>query len=131
VFRIVGTLALALVASTTFGAPKGDARNGERVYAVCLACHSLQAHSAGPKHCGLVGRKAGTAPGYDYSPAMRGSKIVWDGETLDRFLADPMKNVPGTSMIFSGVRDAKDRADLIAYLAGATVSPACKGLLNR
>ena len=103
----------------------GDARRGERVYAACLACHTLAANAVGPRHCGVVGRKAGTVPRFDYSPAMRDSKLVWDEATLDRFLADPMKAVPGTSMVFSGVKDPKERADLIAYLRDSTRSAAC------
>ena len=58
--------------------------------------------------------------GFDYSPAMRKSGIVWDEKTLERFLADPMKAVPGTSMAFAGVPDARERADLIAWLKTAT-----------
>jgi cytochrome c len=95
----------------------GDPQAGEAVYSRCLACHSLEYHRTGPKHCGLFGRRAGTAAGYEeYSAAMRRSKIVWNEKTLDRFLADPLKVVPGTTMTYAGVEDAKDRADLIAYL---------------
>ena len=94
----------------------GDAQAGEAVYSRCLACHSLEVNRTGPKHCGVVGRRAGSVPGYDYSPTMKRSKLVWDGKTLDRFLADPLKTVPGTTMTYAGVPDAKDRADLIAYL---------------
>lgn len=100
----------------------GDAKAGEAVYSRCLACHALQYNRTGPKHCGVVGRRAGTAPGYEYSPAMKRSKLVWDEKTLDRFLADPLKTVPGTTMTYAGVPEAKDRADLIAYLSGQ----ACK-----
>jgi cytochrome c len=94
----------------------GDASAGEAVYSRCLACHSLELNRTGPKHCGLLGRRAGTVPGYDYSPAMKRSKLVWDEKTLDRFLADPLKAVPGTTMTYAGVQDAKERASLIAYL---------------
>ncbi len=73
-----------------------------------------------------IGRRAGSVPGFDYSPAMKKSKLVWDGKTLDRFLANPMKVVPGTSMTYAGVPDAKDRADLIAYLRQAGESAACR-----
>jgi cytochrome c len=95
----------------------GDTGAGEAVYSRCLACHSLEYHRTGPKHCGLFGRRAGSAAGFEgYSAAMKRSKIVWNEKTLDRFLADPMKVVPGTAMTYAGVEDAKDRADLIAYL---------------
>ena len=95
----------------------GDPRAGEAPYARCLACHALQYNRVGPKHCGLIGRRAGRVPGYEYSPAMKSSGIVWDAKTLDRFLANPPKTVPGTAMTYAGVPDAKDRADLIAYLS--------------
>lgn len=94
----------------------GDAKAGQAVYSRCLACHSLEYHRTGPKHCGLLGRRAGTSPGFDYSPAMKKSRITWSENTLDRFLANPPKVVPGTTMTYAGVEDAQDRADLIAYL---------------
>lgn len=111
------------VAATPHSAVKGDPKNGEQVYARCMACHSLTENRTGPRHCGLLGRRAGTVPGFDYSPAMRRSKIVWNEKSLDAFLADPMKYVPGTAMVYSGVPDRKERADLIAWLKQATASP--------
>lgn len=93
-----------------------DANAGESVYSRCLGCHSLEHHRTGPKHCGLFGRRAGSSPGFDYSAAMKRSNIVWNDKTLDRFLAAPLKAVPGTTMTYAGVPDAKERADLIAYL---------------
>ena len=94
----------------------GDAKAGEEVYSRCLGCHALEYNRTGPKHCGVVGRRAGSVPGYEYSPSMKKSGIVWSEKTLDRFLADPLKTVPGTTMTYAGVPEAKDRADLIAYL---------------
>lgn len=94
----------------------GDPVAGEAVYSRCLACHSIEVNRTGPRHCGLVGRRAGSVSGFDYSPAMKRSKLVWDAKTLDRFLADPMKTVPGTTMTYAGVAQANERADLIAYL---------------
>ena len=94
----------------------GDASAGEAVYSRCLACHSLELNRTGPKHCGVFGRRAGSVPGFDYSPAMKRSKLVWDQKTLDRFLADPLKTVPGTTMTYAGIPDPKERAALIAYL---------------
>ena len=73
----------------------------------------------GPRHCGVFGRKAGTVAGFDYSEAMRRSGIVWNATTLDRFLAGPMVAMPGTTMGYAGVEDARERADLIAYLRQA------------
>ena len=94
----------------------GDAAAGEAVYSRCQGCHSLEYNRTGPKHCGVIGRRAGSVAGYDYSPAMKKSGIVWGEKSLDRFLADPPKTVPGTTMTYAGVPEAKDRADLIAFL---------------
>jgi cytochrome c len=95
----------------------GDPKAGEAVYSRCLACHSLEYNRTGPRHCGLFGRRAGAEPGFEeYSAAMRRSKLVWNENTLDRFLTNPLKAVPGTTMTYAGVPDAKERADLIAYL---------------
>jgi len=102
-----------------------DALRGEQIYARCQACHALAYDRVGPRHCGLIGRTAGSVPGFAYSPAMRKSHIVWSEKTLDRFLASPLKRVPGTAMTYDGVPDAKDRADLIAYLEAADRSPEC------
>ncbi|MCD6674377.1 MAG: cytochrome c family protein, partial [Burkholderiaceae bacterium] len=67
----------------------------------------------------------GSVPGFDYSDAMKRSGIVWNAKTLDRFLADPMKAVPGTTMGYAGVKDPKERADLIAFLVQQSDGPAC------
>lgn len=102
-----------------------DAQRGEQVYARCVACHALAQHRVGPRHCGLIGRRAGSVVGFDYSAAMKSSGIVWDARSLDRFLAAPLAVVPGTSMTYDGVPDARDRADLIAYLVAASQGDAC------
>ena len=119
---LAGALALCAApgASTAF-----DPVRGEQVYARCLACHALTSDRVGPRHCGLFGRPAGSVPGFGYSPAMKGSHIVWNDKTLDRFLASPLKMVPGTSMTYDGVPNPAERADLIAYLRQAGASSAC------
>lgn len=94
----------------------GDPRAGESIYPRCQACHALAYDRVGPRHCGLLGRRAGSVPGFAYSPAMRRSKLVWSERTLDRFLADPPGTVPGTTMTYAGVPDPRERADLIAWL---------------
>ena len=110
------TLAAGPWASAQGAAPAGDPGKGKTVFAICAGCHVLSGPSfTAPALAGVVGRKAGAAPGFDYSPALSGSGLVWNAETLDRFLADPSKAVPGTAM-FSNVPDAQDRADVIAYL---------------
>jgi cytochrome c len=104
----------------------GDPRAGEELYERCAACHSLAHDRAGPRHCGLFGRRAGSVPGFDYSEAMQRSGIVWSRATLDGFLANPAARVPGTSMGYAGVQDRKERADLVAYLESAGRSKECR-----
>jgi len=94
----------------------GNPANGAKVYQSCMGCHSLDDNDVGPKHRGLVGRRAGTVAGYDYSPALRKSGIVWTPANIDRWLTNPQKLVPGAKMYFS-VAKPQDRADVIAYLA--------------
>jgi cytochrome c len=95
----------------------GDAANGKALYeSRCIACHSIDASRVGPAHRGVVGRKAGSVRDYDYSPAVKASRVVWNAQALDRWLADPEKTIPGQKMNFT-VPDAKDRADIIAWLA--------------
>ena len=124
--RRIGVVALALAglvfAGAVSAAPDAAAlKRGEDVYARCAACHAIEANRTGPQHCGLFGRRAGTAPGFDgYSKAMRASGIVWDEHSLNVFLQDPIKAVPGTAMGYAGVKDDKERADLIAWLREAT-----------
>jgi cytochrome c len=104
-----------------------DPKAGESVYSRCLGCHSFEYSRTGPKHCGLLGRRAGAVPGYEYSDAMKRSKLVWNESTLERFLADPLKTVPGTKMTYAGVTDRRERADLIAYLKKESASARCRG----
>jgi cytochrome c len=112
-------------ASCVSAAAAPSAARGEAIYARCGACHALAQNRVGPKHCGLFGRTSGSVPGFDYSPAMKRARIVWNAQTLDRFLAGPLQAVPGTSMTYDGVPDANERADLIAYLRTADRSPDC------
>jgi cytochrome c len=94
----------------------GDPVRGKTLYQVCMGCHSLDEDDVGPRHRGVVGRTAGSVPGYAYSPALRNSHIVWDGESLDRWLTNPQAFVPGAKMFFA-MPNPQDRADVIAYLA--------------
>ena len=116
-------LLLAQVPVTAAAAPAlGDPARGEVIYGRCLACHALAYNRTGPMHCGLFGRRAGSVPGFSYSPAMARSKIIWNDGTLDRFLANPARMVPGTAMGYAGIADPHERADLIAWLRVATAS---------
>ncbi len=131
--RLAGALAgfvLALAAGTASAVSKdaalqGDPKNGEEIYARCLACHALAYDRTGPRHCGLFGRRAGSVKGFAYSDAMKRSKIVWNEQTLDRFLASPLTAVPGTAMGYAGIADKKERADLVAYLKQANELALC------
>ncbi len=110
---------VASPAVAEMAAASGDVARGKEIYSRCLACHALDRDRVGPRHCGLLGRRAGSVPNFNYSGAMRGSGIVWSEETLDRFLADPQKTVPGTTMTYAGVKDDGERRALIAWLRHA------------
>ena len=111
--------ALVAVLVTVAGA---DAGRGERVFQRCYACHSVlpaETTLPGPNLRGVVGRRAGTLPGFRFSKAMveaGGRGLVWSRETLDAYVTDPLALVPGTEMVIPGLRDPQDRADLIDYL---------------
>jgi cytochrome c len=103
--------------------PAGDPVRGEQIYGRCFACHAIDRDRTGPRHAGLFGRRAGSIAGFPYSQAMRkagANGLTWNEETLDAFLKNPVKLVPGTRMTYAGVADAQDRRDLIAYLKQAT-----------
>lgn len=105
-----------LLAACASARAAGDAQIGQQLYeSRCIACHSEDAHRVGPAHRGVFGRQAGKAPGYDYSPALSGATLVWDAQTLDHWLANPERLLPGQRMGYS-VPDAADRSHLIAYL---------------
>ncbi len=104
----------------------GDPKAGEEVYARCQGCHALAYNRTGPKHCGLLGRRAGAVAEFEYSDAMKRANWVWDRHTLDRLLADPLQVVPGTTMGYAGVKDPQARADLIAYFEQANATEACR-----
>lgn len=97
----------------------GEPATGAKVFQQCAACHSVKPgeHLTGPSLANLWGRKAGTAPGFRrYSEALRGSGVRWDGRTLDQWLANPGRFVPGNTMTFPGIKDAGQRQDVIGYL---------------
>ncbi len=96
----------------------GDADKGKQVFRQCALCHTSEAgkNKIGPSLFGVVGRKAGSVPNFSYSEAMKNSGKVWTPEELDTYLADPRKVVPGTKMIFPGLKNEADRQNVIAYL---------------
>jgi cytochrome c len=103
-----------------------DAKHGETLFTECRACHAMEpgVNNVGPTLAGVVGRKAAALDDFRYSPAMKRSGITWDAKTLDAFIADPQKLVPATRMPYSGLVDAKDRADLIAFITQASSAAA-------
>lgn len=90
-------------------------RGAELYQQRCAACHSIDANGVGPKHRGVVGRKAGSVEGYNYSKALRSAGFTWDEARLNIWLQGPGKLLPGVRM-YVIVPDPQDRADIIAYL---------------
>ena len=123
-FRVM--LVAAILFASSGAEAAGDAQRGEQIYNRCAACHALGFDRVGPRHCGLLGRRAGSIRGFDYSPAMKESGIVWNAKTLDRFIADPLGVVPGTTMTYAGIKDSRERADLVAYLTSTANAAECK-----
>lgn len=100
-----------------------DAEAGQRLYLFCQSCHTLGEgglNKVGPNLHDFYGKVAGQAEGFIYSNALMDANVTWDAETLDRWIANPSTAIPGTTMIFAGIRDQQQRADLIAYLERAT-----------
>jgi cytochrome c len=96
-----------------------DLENGKRKFGMCRSCHTIVpggANLTGPNLHGVFGRKAGALEGYNYSDAVKNAGFGWDAEHLDKWLAEPRTFLPGTKMSFAGLKDPKDRVDLIAYL---------------
>jgi cytochrome c len=112
---ILAVALLALGGPVAAGSPAGDPAHGERLYEACTDCHSLDKNDVGPRHRGVFGRKAGSLPDYNYSEALKSSNMVWNEETLDKWLTDPQALVPGAKMYFH-LDNAQDRADVIAFL---------------
>ncbi len=97
----------------------GDLANGEAKFALCRSCHTIEpggANMTGPNLHGVFGRAAASAADFKYSDALKAAGFVWDADHLNQWLAKPQEFLPGTKMTFPGLKDAKDRTDLIAYL---------------
>ena len=133
VLGVAGCLFLSVLVLLIAGAapllalPPGNPARGEKIYERCQACHSIDRDRTGPHHAGLFGRRAGSVPGFAYSPAMKkagAGGLVWNDDTLDKFLKAPTKFVRGTRMGYAGITDDQERADLIAYLKQATKTQA-------
>jgi cytochrome c len=114
--------AFAVVASLAIGtaAQAQDVAAGEQSFKKCLPCHSVgpgAKNKVGPELNGLDGRKAGTAPDYSYSDANKNSGITWNKEVFEEYIADPRAKIPGTKMIFPGIKNDKERDNLWDYLS--------------
>ena len=113
-------LALAAIGLPVFAAhAAGNAENGKAIFQkTCGLCHATEAGKTkiGPSLHDVVGRVAGTLPGYSYSEAMKKYHQKWTPDELEHYLEDPRKHVPGTKMIFAGLKDEKQRDDVVAYL---------------
>jgi cytochrome c len=115
-FALIVPIALAFSPAV---AHAQDAAAGEKTFAQCRACHQVgptAKNAVGPVLNGLIGRKAGTVEGYNYSPANKNSGLTWDEATFTEYIKDPKAKVPGTKMVYAGLKDEKRIADLIAYL---------------
>lgn len=117
-YLVITTIAAGLLGIT--GAQAANVAHGEAVFqAQCAACHSVAPgqNGIGPSLAGIYGQKAASTPGFDFSPALKHSNIVWTTAALEKFLANPQADVPGTKMPYMGMSNATDRADVTAYLA--------------
>jgi len=96
-----------------------DAAAGEKVFAICKTCHQIgetAKNAVGPVLNGLIGRKSGSVPGFNYSDANKNSGITWDEATFREYIKDPKAKVPGTKMAFAGIKDEQKVTDLVAFL---------------
>lgn len=116
---LVGFAIIAAVGSTASAArADGDPALGKTAFNKCAACHSIKEgeNKIGPSLHGIVGRPAHSIAGFSYSEPMKAYNVTWDAPTLDHYLADPRGTVPGTKMIFPGLKKDDERANVIAYL---------------
>ena len=118
---LVLPVGLLLGSGLARGLEAGDPAHGKKVFAKCQACHSLDAgvNKIGPSLHDIVGRASAAEAEFKYSDAMKNAHLDWTPETLDQYLLNPRKMVPGTKMAFPGLPKEKDRADVIAYLQQA------------
>ena len=113
-------VAAVLIAVSSVSGMAQDAQKGKTVFNVCLVCHAIgpgAQNKIGPELNGLDGRKAGTAPNFEYSDANKNSGIVWSEETFEDYIKNPAAKVPGTKMIFPGIKNEQQAKDLWAYIS--------------
>ena len=116
--RVLSGAVLALALTPSLASAQ-DAAAGERVFAQCRACHQVgetAKNGVGPMLNGMVGRKSGSVEGYNYSEANKKSGLTWDEATFLEYIKDPKAKIPGTKMVYAGLKDEQRAKDLFAYL---------------
>ena len=116
----LSALAVVISLTATSGALAQDAAAGKTSFNKCLACHAIGENAknkVGPALNGLDGRKSGTVEGYSYSDANKNSGITWSKDTFLEYIKDPKAKIPGTKMIFAGIKNEKESNDLWAFIA--------------
>ena len=116
----IAIAALCILSLTSIADAEGDVAAGEQSFKKCLPCHSIGLGAktkVGPELNGLDGRKSGTAANYNYSDANKNSGITWNKETFEKYIADPRATIPGTKMIFPGIKSDNERDNLWAYIS--------------
>jgi len=118
--NVIAAAVLCTFSLTSFARAEGDVAAGEQSFKKCTACHAIgpgAKNKVGPELNGLDGRKSGTAQDYSYSDANKNSGITWNKETFENYITDPRAMIPGTKMIFPGIKNDKERDNLWAYLS--------------
>ena len=123
---VIAATAITILASTSLAQ---DAQKGQTVFTMCLPCHSIGPGAqtkVGPELNGLDGRHSGNVPGFDYSEANKNSGIVWNEAAFKRYIQNPQGVIPGTKMIFPGVKNEQQVNDLWAYVSQFNVDGSIK-----
>jgi len=119
-FRVIIAAGAVLLALAPLARAEGDPQAGEAVFKKnCSVCHTTEEgkNKIGPSLHGIVGRHSASLPNFQYSEAMKSANKDWDAHNLDQYLSNPRGLVPGTKMIFAGLKNEQDRQNIIAYLA--------------